>query len=155
MTLNKSLKLTAAVWLLVLAGCASLNPSFQKPEVHLVRLQPLPAQGLEQRFAIGLKVLNPNRTALKISGISYNLKLQGHKVVSGLSGNVPVIPAYGEAMLDLEASTDLFGSMRAVMDLLGHPEKPVSYELETKIDTGWWGLPVTVVESGSIDLGSK
>jgi len=153
MKLKIALYLPLVTLLLALAGCATLNPAYQKPEVHLVRFQPLPSQGLEQRFAIGLKVLNPNRMDLKINGISYNLKLQGHKVVSGLSGKVPVIPAYGETQLDLEASTDLFGSLRAVLDLLNAPGKPVSYELETRIDTGWWGLPVTVVESGSIDLG--
>lgn len=146
-----------AIWLLLplflASGCASLPPVFQKPEVHLVRLQPLPSRGMEQRFSIGLRVSNPNRTEMKVRGISYSLSLQGHQVVSGVANDIPRIAAYSEATLDLEAATDLLGSLRAIVDLLSRPGEAVKYELTTKIDTGWWGLPVTVVEAGTIDLG--
>ncbi len=136
--------------LLLLAGCAGLGRQFEAPEVQLVQFRPLPSEGFEQRFAMKLRVLNPNDKALELDGLYYTVKLQGHKVVSGVSSQLPTIPAYGEGTVELEAATSLIGGFRVLSEWLSDPGRPVAYELETRLSTGWWGLPVTVTEKGEI-----
>ena len=142
--------LLAAVWLL--SSCAMFSPSYQQPEVQLTNIEPLSRKGLEQRFAVSLNILNPNNSELKISGLSYHLKLQGHKVVSGVSSGLRPIPPFGQSAIKLEASANLFGGFRAVEALLNSDSGLVEFELETRISTSWWRWPITVVESGSINI---
>ncbi len=141
----------ASAWLLT--SCAMFSPSYQQPEVQLTNIEPLSRKGLEQRFAISLNILNPNDAQLKIAGFSYHLKIQGHKVVSGVSSGLQPIPAYGQSAIRLEASANLFGGFRAIESLLNSDAGLVEFELETRISTGWWRCPITIVESGSLDLG--
>ncbi len=135
-----------------LTSCALISPSYEKPEVNLVKVEPLSRKGLEQRIAVGLNIINPNRSDLKVSGLSYRLKLQDIKVISGVSSGLKPIPAYGESRVDLEASVNLFSGFRVLESILNNNGGVVTYELETKISTSWWRWPITVVESGSIDL---
>ena len=146
----QGLGLLSLVWLL--SSCAMFSPSYQQPEVQLTNIEPLSRKGLEQRFAISLNILNPNNSELNISGLSYHLKLQGHKVVSGVSSGLQPIPSFGESAIKLEASANLFGGFRAVEALLNSDSGLVEFELETRISTSWWKWPITVVETGSINI---
>lgn len=131
-----------------------MSPSYEKPEVSLVNVTPLEREGLEQRIAVGLNIINPGSSDLKISGMSYRLKLQDIKVITGVTRGLKPIPSYSESRVNLQASVNLFSGFRVLESLLNSNGGSVKYELETKISTGWWKLPITVVESGSIDLGA-
>lgn len=146
--LSKFVLLTAVI---LLAACANLSPDYEQPDIHLTKVQLLPSQGLEQQFAIGLRIQNPNAVGLNITGLSYSLRLQDHKVVSGVSSNGVNIPAYSETVIDLTASTSLLGGLRALSTLLQNPNS-MDYEFEVKLKTGFWPWPVSIVESGSIAL---
>jgi LEA14-like dessication related protein len=148
----KGFGLLTTVWLL--SSCALMSPSYEKPEVSLVNVTPLEREGLEQRIAVGLNIINPGSSDLKISGMSYRLKLQDIKVITGVTSGLKPIPSYSESRVNLQASVNLFSGFRVLESLLNSKGGPVRYELETKISTGWWKLPITVVESGSIDLGA-
>lgn len=136
----------------LLTSCALMSPDYEKPEVNLVKVEPLSRKGLEQRIAVGLNIINPSRSDLKISGLSYRLKLQDIKVISGVASGLKPIPAYGESRVELEASVNLFSGFRVLESILNNNGGIVTYELETKISTSWWHWPITVQESGSIDL---
>jgi len=136
----------------LLSSCAWLHPGREQPEVHLTSIKPLPREGLEQRFLIGLNVVNPGAGELNISGLSYNLLLNGRKIASGVSGKMEGIPAYSESRIQLEASTHLISGLRVITELLKDPGAPVDYQLLTKIHTAWWPVPVEVSEQGSIRL---
>lgn len=138
---------------LLLSGCSALQRNYEEPEVHLTRIAPLAGTGLEQRFLIGLRILNPNRDAINVAGMSYNVSLRGQKVVSGVSSQLPRIPGYGEAEVELEASTNLLAGARVLLDLMNRPAEPIDYELEARLDVGRFALPVRIRDSGSISLG--
>lgn len=137
----------------LLAGCAGQQHDFQEPEVHLTRIVPVAGSGLEQRFLIGLRILNPNRNAIRVSGLSYTVSLQGQKVVSGVSANIPRISGYGEAEVEVEASTNLLAGVRLLVDLMNRPAEAIDYELEARLDVGRLALPLRIRDSGSIQLG--
>ena len=141
--------------LFVLAGCASLQRHYEPPEVQLIRIVPLAGAGLEQRFLIGLRVLNPNRDAINVAGMSYHVSLRGQKVLSGVSSQLPRIPGYGTADVELEASTSLLAGARVLLDLMNRPAEPIDYELEARLDVGRWVPPVRLRDSGSISLEAE
>jgi len=148
----KGLGVLTAVMLL--SSCAFFSPSYEKPEVSLIKVEPLDRDGLEQRIVVGLNIVNPSSSALKISGLSYRLKLQDIKVITGVTSGLKPIPSFSESRVELQASVNLFSGFRVLESVLKSNGGLVSYELETKISTGWWKFPITVVESGSIDLGA-
>lgn len=147
-----SLPFALALLFALLAGCSTLSPGYQKPQVNLINITPLPANGLEQRFALKLRITNPNNATLAIDGIAFNLLLQDQQVLSGVSSAIPEIQGYSEGDVTIEAATSLLGSLRVLGKMLSNPDQPFVYKLETRIDTGWWLQPIKVIESGSIAL---
>lgn len=140
--------------MIVASGCASLMPAFQDPQVNLVWFEPAPSDGLlEQRFKVGLRVLNPNGFKLSLRGLSYNVKLNGHKVVSGVTSSNRDIPAYSEVVLSLEAGVNVLSSARFIGDLLNNGGKALDYELEARLDVGLLEPTIVVSEQGQISIG--
>ena len=146
-------RLSVAVLLVaLLSSCALLDPAYEKPAVHLVRIEPLSSSGFEQRFRVNLKIMNPNRSGLSISGMSYTLKFNGEKVVTGVAGQVAEIPPFSETVVQVEASTNILAGLRLVSSLLNKPGRELHYELTTKLRSGWWPVPINIVESGEVTL---
>lgn len=142
------------LWLCALSGCATLSPSFEDPEVEVLSIQRIPSEGMEQRFSIGLRITNPNSSALNIKGMSYSLSIEDYKVASGVSAEVPTVEAYGEARFSLPVSTSLLNSIRLLKHLMELNKSSLSYRLEAKLDLGIPLMPKTsVVEEGEVQLG--
>ena len=157
-TLTRSFERSLCIAALIMvtgfvSGCANFYAGREQPEIHLTSIQPLPREGLEQRFLIGLNIVNPDRRKLNISGLSYSLLLNGRKVASGVSGKMTPIPGFSESKVRLQASTNLISSLRVMAGLLSDPNPIVDYEIVTKIRTSWWPMPIELSEQGSIGLG--
>ncbi|WP_323844615.1 LEA type 2 family protein [Microbulbifer magnicolonia] len=139
---------------ILLSGCAVLSPSFQKPQVEVTSLEPLPpGPGNDLRFRIHLRVFNPNDSELALSGLYYTLSLAGHKVITGTSSNLPVIAPYGQDNIAVDATASLVGSLFAAAELLGSRSDTVPYELEAKLGLRRSIVPsITVRRSGEVRL---
>jgi len=138
--------------MLFLGGCLALSPSFETPTVGLKSFRILPSEGAAPRFEIGLHVVNPNRSALKLEGIVYSVILDGHKVITGASSDLPVIAAYGEGEVTLTATADLLRSIGLFSSLFKDPQKPFSYDLEAQLDIGRLHPRIKIHEKGEISL---
>ena len=57
--------------------------ALESREVLLVDLQPLPGVTLEQRFAVQVRVLNPNDRELRIDGVDFALDINGVRRTRG------------------------------------------------------------------------
>ncbi|MBV0932423.1 LEA type 2 family protein [Marinobacterium weihaiense] len=139
----------------LLSGCAGLQPGYDAPtlEVTGVRLDPEAASGMP-RFLIGLRVINPNRRALQLDGVSYNLYLQNQRVLSGVSSKIPQVAGYSDRNFEVAASPALFGSMRLLVDLMNQPQlDALEYRVEAKLDGGGLQWPVRVEDRGRLSLG--
>src|SRR5690606_14789703 len=66
-----------------LSGCAALAPR-DPLRIDLAGLEPLPAQGMEMRFALLLRVQNPNDNAIDYDGLSVELEVNGQPLASGV-----------------------------------------------------------------------
>lgn len=135
-----------------LVGCASMSPNYQQPRIELISFAPTQAKGFEQRFKIGLRIVNPNARKLSVRGLVYQLSLNGHRVVSGVSGDIPDVPAYGDVAVELEAGASLIGGAKFVYDLVQSDRESIDYELEARLDLGTFVPTVKVVETGQVSL---
>jgi hypothetical protein len=146
--------LALAVFLL-LQSCASLDPDYEKPTVTLSSFRALPSQGGMPTFEIGLHILNPNASAIRLEGIVYTVSIQGHDVVKGVGRDFPVIEGYTEQTVKLTAAANLLAGIRLVMDLMNTPGEDLDYEFEAKLDTGGIGRDIRVRENGTFRMNGN
>ncbi len=138
--------------LLVLTGCAALQPRFESPTVTVSAFRLIPSDTINPKFEIDLHVINPNSSALNLRGLSYSATIEGHKVLTGVANQLPVIDAYGEGDVSLNASANLLGSFRLLADLMQQQRQGLKYQLNVKLDVGSFMPAIYVEEKGEIVL---
>ena len=137
------------VWLLCAAGCATpLRPGFEQPSVKVTAFRPLPTEGLAPRFEITLRVVNPNSFDLVLRGLSYKAFLDDYEIIDGATTALPLLPAYGEADIELAASVSLLEGLRFLNNLLQKPKDQLRYRLQAKLDIGTLFPALRIEESG-------
>lgn len=139
--------------LLLLSGCAGLQSGFEPPTVSVTSFRALPGQGVMPRFEIGLHIINPNRQSLALKGIAYTIRIEGHRILTGVSNTLPVIDAYGEGDVRLEAEMDLISGIQFFTDLAREKHlQSLTYSLEAKLDTGALTPVIRVEKTGRFNL---
>ncbi|MEE4284311.1 MAG: LEA type 2 family protein [Pseudomonadales bacterium] len=147
------MRLTALVLLLlVFSGCASLQPEMDPPRVSLESFKALPADGGAPRFEIKLRIANPNKQSFDIAGISYSVEIQGQELISGVTNDVPVLEAYSEEVVTMEAGLQLFQLLRLLAGLGMEPTDALEYRFKGKIDFKGFVPTQRVEETGTINL---
>ena len=144
--------LRASMLLIILTGCAGWYPGFEQPVVSVTSFRPLPSTGVVPKFEIGLHVINPNRTALTLHGLAYNVELEGHRILTGVANQLPVIAAYGEGDVLLQASPDLFSTVSLFADLMNQPRERFRFKLDARLDVGGLLPKIRVEKSGEVSL---
>lgn len=141
---------------LVLAGCASWAPGYEKPQINVTSfaLAPEKNQGIAPRFLIGLQVINPNRQALPLKGMSYSVEVEGNRILSGAEPDLPRVEGYSSADIVIEASPDLLGSARLLNQLISGQQDTFDYLFKARFDIGAILPFVTIEERGSFSLDS-
>ncbi len=112
------------------SGCAALT-GYQEPMVNVVGLEPLPGEGLELRFALTMRVQNPNEQAIDFDGISLSLDIDGRGVASGVSDEKGTVPRFGETVVTVPVSVSAFTALRQALSMLEGPRTDgLSYSLQ-------------------------
>jgi LEA14-like dessication related protein len=147
-------KLYLAALLLItflLSACASLAPDYEKPDLQLTNLKMLPASGLEQRFRLSFRVVNPNNTVFPVDGMSFKLNLRGLKVATGVSNKTFILAPLSEDSFEVDVTANLFNSGRLLLDIINTKPKELAYEINAKIFTSKGLLgSIAVTRSGII-----
>jgi LEA14-like dessication related protein len=151
--------MTKAAWvlgcsamILFISGCAQMQFNYETPTVSLSSFRILPSDGMGPRFEIGLHVVNPNRSSLNLEGISYTVIIEGHRILTGVANDLPVIDGYGEGDILLNASADLFNSISLVTSMLKNRRESIAYELDAKLDVGRLRPNIHVEKRGQLLL---
>ena len=137
---------------LLLAACATLQPDFETPTVQVVSVALLPPENISPRFAITLRVMNPNRSDLKLKGAAYSLWIEDQEIVSGVENDIPRIPAYGEQDVTLDATLNWIEGLQLLEDLTGKSRESVTYELRAKLDAGALIPAIRISETGTLSF---
>jgi LEA14-like dessication related protein len=147
-------KRVSVVFLIIfLAACAGLTPNYEKPQVNVTSFTLAPdSSGLAPRFNIGLQVINPNRTALPLVGMSYSVEVEGNRILSGAEPNLPRIEGYSSADIVIQASPDLFGSARLLNQLLSGQRDELNYLFKARLNVGALMPYINIEEEGSFGL---
>ena len=150
------LKSAAALLLLVLLGaCASWFPSYEKPQVNITSFALAPeSTGGAPTFIIGLQVVNPNRSALPLKGMSYSVEVEDQRILTGAEPNLPEVPGYGTAEFTIKAAPDLLGSARLINQLLSGQRYKLHYLFRARFDVGRLLPYITLEEEGEFGFGA-
>lgn len=136
-----------------LSGCAGWSPNYETPQVNITSFSLAPeTAGIAPRFLIGLQVINPNRNALPLKGMSYSVEVDNNRVLSGATPDLPRVPGYGMADFTIEASPDLLGSARLLNRLLNSQAKSLDYKFKAKLDVGSLMPFIHIEESGKLAM---
>lgn len=138
---------------ILLASCTGVIPGYEKPQVTIMSFTLAPGStSVAPRFNIGVRVVNPNRIALPLRGMSYSVEIEGNRVLNGAAPDLPTVAAYDSADFVIEAAPDLLGGARLLSGLLSHQKNSLDYTFRARIDAGGLMSYINVEESGSFAL---
>lgn len=117
----------------VVAGCVSLQ--LQPPHVTVSDIDLVDATLLEQRFALTLRVQNPNDADISISGLDFDVQINGRHFARGVSDRAVTLPRFGEAVLEVDAVSDLASVLRQLMELGKDGRPGLEYRVSGRLAT--------------------
>jgi LEA14-like dessication related protein len=136
----------------MLAACASLTQR-DAVQVQVVGVEPLPGEGLELRFAVKLRVQNPNDTPIDYDGLFIELDVRGSSFATGVSDAKGSVPRYGEEVLTIPVTVSAFSAARQVLGFYQGSYSKLDYQLKGKIG-GPSFMPVRFEHKGELTLPS-
>ena len=140
------------IGLLGLSACSNVFYQYEEPKVDLIGLQALPAKGLNPGFRITLKITNPNDRPLPISGLYYEVAIEGHDIASGTFNEGLDLPAYGSKIITSDVQASLLGGLNLVGDLISRPRKQIDYALSAKVSISGFNLPMRISRKGTVQF---
>jgi LEA14-like dessication related protein len=148
--------LLALVPAVLLPGCASVGlEAFDDPGIELLAIEPVAARGMEARFLVRLRIVNPNPIALDIDGLAYEVFLRESKVFSGASNQAVRVEPYSEGEAAVEVAAGMLSSLGLLRDLISNPpDAGIPYRLNAKISRKGLGGSLRVNHEGTLDPGS-
>lgn len=141
-------------WLLFLlfwlTGCATLTEPVESPRVTLANLQIIDAQLFEQRYALTLRIQNPNNFDLEVNGISFEVEINGREFAHGVSNKIGTIPAFGESTMDVDVTSSLFNLVDQINALEQRQGSDLEYRIFGKISTAGRLISIPFERKGRI-----
>jgi hypothetical protein len=84
--------------------------------------------------------------------VTYQVDIEGHRILSGATADLPRIGAYETADIVIQASPDLLGGLRLFNQLLNSQQQSFNYELKAQLDVGALLPLMTIEENGAFGL---
>jgi len=142
-----------AALLCLSGGCTAKYSGLEEPKLNLVGFKLLEAQFLEQRYELTFRLINPNDVALPITGIYYEVELEGNAFATGVNASPIDIPAYGETRATVEMSTTLLQSIRSLAAIAEAKPDSLNFKIQGHLNVN---LPmlgkIPFSETGQIKL---
>jgi LEA14-like dessication related protein len=137
---------------IILTGCAGMGHRQGDVKVTIASLQFLESTLMEQRYLVTLRLQNRAPSALQVSGLSFDLELNGKSFASGVSNQQVSVAAFDEAMMEVKVSSTLFGIIRQFQILQEPQSRALDYQISGRVylGNGFYNLPFQ--EVGELDL---
>ena len=143
-------------WCLVLlcavlvSGCASLSEPWEAPEVAFTGLRVKELTLAQQTFVVTLAVRNPNDRTLPIKAMTCRLQIEGREVAQGASTLDRQIPAFGDAVVDVEVAGSLLGLIQQ-LPTLARKDEPIDWTVSGTVTIADGFLTLPYWYSGQVD----
>ncbi len=134
----------------VLAGCANVPGRLEPLSVTLSDIRPESVGLLEQEYAVKIRVQNPNQAGVALTGLSYQIDLNGKPFAKGVSRQDVTVPGFGEVVLEGKAVGSLSGILGQIGELQKGRER-VTYRLFGKLGVRG-GSAIPFDSQGAIEL---
>ena len=137
--------------LLSLSACALL-PNRDPLNINVVGFEPLQSQDMEVRFAVKIRVQNPNETPIDYNGVALDLSVNGQPLASGVSDQSGSIARFSETVLTVPVSVSAFSVLRQTLGLSRTQTlNNLPYVLHGKLAGGLFGT-MRFTDSGKLSL---
>lgn len=135
---RRLLAASAATAVLGLAGCAGLG--FGEPiDVIVAGIEPIPGEGVEARFALKLRVQNPNERPIDYDGVHVELDVRGTRLASGVSDQRGTVPRFGERLITVPMSVSVLGVVRQAIDFATGQQVKADYAMRGRLAGAGFG----------------
>ncbi|MEX2015383.1 MAG: LEA type 2 family protein, partial [Candidatus Hydrogenedentales bacterium] len=115
----------------------------------ITELAPAQIGVLEQTYSLKLRVQNPNPMDIATDGLSFDIEINGKPFARGVSNESVIIPRLGEAMVTVQAVSDLSGLIQQMRGIEGAATSGLRYRLSGRFFSG--DTPFPFDYSGSIN----
>ena len=137
--------------LLSMSACALL-PNRDPLNINVVGFEPLQSQDMEVRFAVKIRVQNPNETAIDYNGVALDLEVNGQPLASGVSDQSGSIARFSETVLTVPVSVSAFSVLRQTLGLSEiQTLNNLPYVLRGKLAGGLFGT-MRFTDTGKLSL---
>ncbi len=144
--------LVCAVWL---SACASWW--YGEPlGVTIADFTPVEMTLLEQRYAITVRLMNPNDTDIAFDGVAFDLEINGKPFAKGVSNRAGVIPRFGEALVDLRVVSGLQQILGQISQIQKGDQAGFTYRIRGRIHSGslFGSVPFTATGEFALPAGT-
>jgi LEA14-like dessication related protein len=138
---------------LLLTACAALQPRAEPPQVEFEQIRLVSGNLQTQRYAVKLRVFNPNRFDVPIRDLTYMLDLDGQAFASGRIDPGPTLPARQTIPVELMFETDLATTVQRAIGWFVRGKTSVDFRLTGEARIRRLGVPtIRFDESGTVSL---
>ena len=117
---------------LMMSACAAWR--IREPlSVTIADITPLEMTVLEQRYAVKVRLLNPNDVEIAFDGVAFDLEINGKPFAKGVSNQGGVVPRFGEALIDLQVVSGLQHILRQIAELQKGDRTGISYRVKGQL----------------------
>ena len=113
---NSAKQLVVVLFALVL-GCATTPKMPEPADVYVTGISPTGGGLLEQEIRVGLRIENPNNFELQMTGIEFDLDLNGRPFARGMGSLEVTLPRLGREEISVEATTTVLEVLRQITSL--------------------------------------
>ncbi|MDP3874423.1 MAG: LEA type 2 family protein [Methyloversatilis sp.] len=134
-----------------LTGCAGLAAR-DPVRVNLVGVEPLQGEGFELRFAVKLRVQNPNDSVIDYDGLALELDVNSRSFATGVSDAKGSVPRFGETVISVPVTVSALSALRQALGMTeGSTLENLPFALRGKLAGGTFGT-VRFSEEGRLSL---
>lgn len=118
---------------LTLGACAGVQ-RHEPVQVTVADIESLPAEGLELRMMVKLRVQNPNEAPVEYDGVYVKLEVLDKTFATGVSNEHGSIPRFGESIIGVPVTVSMLRmAVNALGTLDGQPIDKINYKLDGKL----------------------
>ncbi len=136
---------------LSLSSCAYFQENIKKPIVHLKKVDVKDMTFNDANFVFNLGIENPNKVALAIDQVTYNLELNGKPFTQGVFAEKITVAAESASSVSLPIKVKYTDLMQSLNDYL--QDQSVDYKLDGSVKMGLLSIPFK--NSGQVDIDKK
>lgn len=135
-----------------LSACSSIPRSKpEAPTVTVTDVYPVSISITKQTIGLTLRVANPNSFDLPMQSLSFNAHFSGERFAQGQSVNKVVIPAEGEAELDVEVTAGLARIANQIKNLLNSENPELKYDVTGLVKLSNWPKSIPFNVEGTLE----